>query len=267
MAFENLWNNKGPIRFVVFSIPLFIKNSDPIAFKIFNDFIYFFISLIIFLICKSKGFNNTRSIVCSLFFIYVTSYFWGLGSGYSEYYGLLFIGISLLFLNKVQNTRNIVFSGLFLSLSLLTTPALIFHSLACLIFMVLTQKQYLKTFLSFFTPMLIVLLIYKNAGIVDILLYNYTSPFEYASAFDPIIFDKFFETIVLPLNKRDMFLYGLVSLIGIFNVIIIGFELFKKTEMQFQSLIFILLILSIGYFIFGGKAFHHHLIYFISSLH
>ena len=81
--------------------------------------------------------------------------------------------------------------------------------------MVLTQKQYLKTFLSFFTPMLIVLLIYKNAGIVDILLYNYTSPFEYASAFDPIIFDKFFETIVLPLKKRHVFIW-----LSIFNRIL-----------------------------------------------
>ena len=146
-------------------------------------------------------------------FIYVTSYFGDLAVVILMY-GLLFIGISLLFLNKVQNTRNIVFSGLFLSLSLLTTPALIFHSLACLIFMVLTQKQYLKTFLSFFTPMLIVLLIYKNAGIVDILLYNYTSPFEYASAFDPIIFDKFFETI-LPFIKRHVFIW-----LSIFNRIL-----------------------------------------------
>jgi len=262
LPFENLWNNKGPVRFFLFSVPLLIKNSDPISFKLFNDLLYFFVALTIFLIGKSNGYNYIRSIISSMFFIFVTSQFGSLGSGYSEYYGLLFLGFALIYLSKNPNNKNIILASSFLSLALLTTPALIFHTLACLIYMFLTQKKYLKIILGFFTPLVAILLIYFNSNILDILLYNYLSPFEYASKFDFKIIDIFFETIFSPLSSKEMFLYGLVFLLGLFNVFNMGFELFKEKKLKIQSLVFILLGLSIGYFIFGGKGFHHHLIYF-----
>ena len=99
------WENKGPLLFILYFIPQLAFENSFLAIKLFNDLIFSILSLSIFFISKKVSNNNLSSLSSVLFFVLITGIEFEGHAGYSEYYALLFIGLSIYVL---QNKTSVI---------------------------------------------------------------------------------------------------------------------------------------------------------------
>ena len=100
LPLERQWESKPPLLFYTYNFFTTLSGNNYLIFRILNDFIVYFLSIILFMISK-KNFGNTKSVsfLVSITYIIFMSTVWNTLE-YSELYSLLFLIVKFLFLYK-----------------------------------------------------------------------------------------------------------------------------------------------------------------------
>ncbi len=265
LPLENQWESKGPVFFYLYSLILIISGKNIIFFKLLNDLILLFLSLIIFKIVSLKTNKNfVLSSLASTLFILLFSLS-SLVSEYSELYSLVFISLSYYFYEKNKdNNSNLILIGIFMSLSTLINQGTVLFVLPYLIIIFLANKgknvfkKYTFFGLGLIGPHLFFLLIYFINNLTDIYIATFIEiPFKYtASTFSYIYELRVFFRQYFELNN---FIY-----ISIFVLII--FYLFNLIDEKNLSKVYrdfdvLNIFFGLAFYIIASHNYYHHLFF------
>ena len=257
LPLETQWESKGPVFFYMYNFISNISNGNFIFFKLFNDLLLFFISIILFYILKIKTNSSKISFFATLLYVLLMSITWGTLE-YSELYALLFISLSYLFFEKDQESnRTLIISSLCLSFSTLVNQGTVLFLMPFLVYLLLQKNnkrillQKLLIFgVSFISLHLLFVLIYFSRNIFDIYFATFvTIPLGYTEA----TFNFFAESLVFLRSylEHNIFLY--VSIILYITLVFIIW-IREYSQDGFNNLIFIIFciwISDIGCYFFG----------------
>ena len=270
LPLETQWESKGPVFFYMYNFISNISNGNFIFFKLFNDLLLFFISIILFYILKIKTNSSKISFFATLLYVLLMSITWGTLE-YSELYALFFISLSYLFFEKDQESnRTLIISALLLSSSTLVNQGTILFAIPFLIYL-LFQKNNKRILLqkllifgtSFISLHLLFVLIYFSRNIFDIYFATFVSiPLGYTEA----TFSFLAESLVFLRSylEHNIFLYVSIILYTtlLFTIWIKGIFSVNKF-LRYDSLNTLFLISSLLFYLLGSHGFTHHLIFFV----
>ena len=265
LPLENQWESKGPLFFYLYSFILILSGKNLIYFKIFNDLILLFISLMIFKITslKTRG-NFILSSIASTIFILLFSLS-SLVSEYSELYSLIFISISYYLFEKNEfNNLNLFFVGILLSFSTLINQGTVLFVFPYLVMIFFNRKsisiiqKYFVFGIGLIAPHLFFLLLYFFKGLADIYIATFIEiPLKYtASSFSYIYELRVFFRQYFELNS---FIYVSIFILIIFYIsnLINQRKLFKF----YKDFDMLNLFFGLSFYIIASHNYYHHLFF------
>ena len=89
LPYENSYENKGPILFLIYALIVFLSNSNLLILKILNDLSLLLLSFLIYKFSKNNTKNNLIPILNTFIFILLMSKDW-FHPGFSEIYTCIF---------------------------------------------------------------------------------------------------------------------------------------------------------------------------------
>jgi len=266
LPYENQWDDKGPLLYIIYSILIFISNKNLVIFKILCDVI---VLIIAFLIANiSLIINKTNKISHALFnsilFITLLSQPWG-SAEYSEIFALLFLSLSIFIFLKHQNNLGFVFaSGIAFGITTLTNQGSgVF--LFLFLFLIYQSKKlaHLNLFiLGISIPHVIMLGLYASRNLLDIYFSTlFFIPINYSSQRFDFVYE--FSVYLRETLYFDPFLYSIIILLFVISI----FKLIQFKNLSFYEFIpYIGIILSLIFFFLGSTGYKHHLIFFLFFL-
>lgn len=262
------WENKGPLLFFLYYIPQFVFENSFLAIKLFNDFVFYILLLSIFFISKKISGNNISSLASVLFFILVTGLEFEGQAGYSEYYALIFIGLSVYIIQNKNSSVAFFLCGMSLGLSYLVTSSVLILVLFFGSFITLKfhsdKIKIFYFFLGLLFPFVLIFVLYLFHNETKILLENlFVLPFLYRSELGIFVFKRFIKFTIFVIAQHKLILIGIANLtIGI--LIILRLLKLKNIRnlLNFEYFIYLLIGASTVTFLIANKGYWHHIIYF-----
>ena len=274
IPYELQWENKGPLLFYIFSIPLLIDETNFILAKLFSDFVFILVVINLYFLTYKLSKNKIYSFLASLFFILLTSVTALFHPGWSELYVLFFLSSAInIYMQVIKtNTKNMyLMIGLFLSCCLfisMSSSLLIAFLIGYFIFVEkFDKKVVLNLFIGGIIPVIIFFTIFASRGMINELIQAMIIiPYDYTN-YNPGFLINFLElrSILFSYFQNDrlwpIFFVIVFSILNIFN--------FNYLRSKHTNFIFInsLLIISLIIFMSGTGYFHHayYLLYFIAA--
>ena len=105
IPYEFQWENKGPLLFYIFSIPLLIDETNFILAKLFSDFVFTLVAVNLYFLTYKLSKNKIYSFLASLLFILLTSVTALFHPGWSELYVLFFLSLAINMYIQVSKTN------------------------------------------------------------------------------------------------------------------------------------------------------------------
>ena len=225
LPYEKLWDLKGPVHYLLLGGSFKIFGDTFLVARLTGDMIIFLSSIVLFKFCRNK-FNTSQSLSISTIFLALNTLNFS-QPFMTEHTATFFLLLSLNNYIKRQN-KFYFFSGIFLSLSILTrTNLIILIAVAAIYF--LKMNKY-KSLLYFMNGLLLPMICFS-------LIYFLRGTFEYF----------YYTLILLPLANiliRENFLEFLFNN---FN------NIFLDNIFSIQTIVFILFICSVLFFTFEIK--------------
>tara|TARA_X000000368_G_scaffold270351_1_gene214256 strand:- start:1206 stop:2900 length:1695 start_codon:yes stop_codon:yes gene_type:complete len=271
LPFQNQWESKGPLFLYMYNFISFLSSENLVLFKILNDFILFFLALVLFLTIYKKNESIQSAFMGSLLFICLVSYIW-YHSEFSEIYCLMFISLHFYFIkNKQMNLKNIFLASLLLSGSTLINQATLIFYLSFFLFLVFRKKVFLKfkellsLSLGMLIPHMFLIIIYFNNGLLNIYLSNYfVLPINYVGS-DRFEFNELLVWLKRYFEYNEFLYFILIFLIisFLFHIFVSKTKIYKSYEFMDVSLY---LIPGFLIYVIAGHSYEHHLFYAIYFL-
>lgn len=262
IPFEASWESKGPLNYYVFHVLNLISLKNYLYFRLINDLVILFISLLIFKIVNKQNSSFIVSFASGLLFIGLVSKDWYV-SEFTEIYCIFILAICIYLKEKTSN-KNIILISLLLSINSLINQGSILFILPFFWWIIsknFQNKNYKesKYFLAFMSiPQLIAMSIYIDSGLIDIYFANYiTIPLKYSG----ISQSTFYEVLVWLKEFHKFSNFLIIALIIIFVIFVM--ENIKKIKNLFNDFYFQCLLVSIFYYFVGSHNFYHHLFYLL----
>ena len=262
------WENKGPLLFILYFIPQLAFENSFLAIKLFNDLIFSILLLSIFFISRKVSNNNLSSLSSVLFFVLITGIEFEGHAGYSEYYALLFISLSIYILQNKISVARIFLCGFSLSLSYLVTSSVLLILLFITGFVCIKffndKTKIIYFFIGLLLPISIFFILYLIFNESKILLENlFVLPFLYRSDIGILVFRKFIKYFIFVITQHKLILIGLVNFIIALSIIYKFLKLRSiHNLLNFEYIIYQLIGVSTVTFIIANKGYWHHIIYF-----
>ena len=167
LPYENSYENKGPILFLIYAVIVFLSNSNLLLLKFLNDLSILGLSILIFKFSKNNTENKIIPILNAFIFILLMSKDW-FHPGFSEIYTCIFLIISLDSLSK----NEIIKSGLFFGFATLTNFGSVIFSVAYFLYFLSLKKINLFFKFSIGTSVLhlIFIITYFSKNLIDVYL-------------------------------------------------------------------------------------------------
>ena len=262
IPFETSWESKGPLNYYVFHFLNLISFKNYIYFRLINDLVILFISLLIFKIVNKKNSSFIVSFSSGLFFIGLVSKDWYI-SEFTEIYCILILAICIN-LKEKNSIKNIILISLLLSINSLINQGSILFIFPFFWWIVsknfqdknYKESKYFLTFLAL--PQLFVISIYFASGLVDLYFANYfTIPLKYSGKSQSTI-----RELLVWLNEYHAYNnFLIIALILIFTIFVL--ENINRMNNLFNDFYFQCLIISLFYYFIGSHNYYHHLFYLL----
>ena len=275
LPLERQWESKPPLLFYIYNFFTTLSGNNYLIFRILNDLIVYFLSIILFMI-SNKNFGNTKSVslLISTTYIIFMSTVWNTLE-YSELYSLIFLSVSFYFYTKKTFNNSSYLSGVFLGLSILCNQGTLIFFLGFVFSLIFKNSDEVNNKLIFLTkfifgiaiPNLIFIFLYYSNNLFDIYFAHFFSiPLSYASEgfnFLGGLIDYF----------RSLYKFN-AALYTLFIFIIISVSIhslnnrIKNKKNIFYSIddISIFIIFSIIFYFVGSHGYYHHLLFLIFFL-
>ena len=200
IPYEFQWENKGPLLFYIFSIPLLIDETNFLLAKLFSDIIFSLVVINLYFLTYKFSKNKICSFLASLFFILLTSVSALFHPGWSELYVLFFLSTAINIYLQVSETNK---NNLYLTIGFLLSCCLFvsmssFLLIAFLIsYIIFDEKFNKKVVLNLFfggvIPVTIFFIIYAHRGMLyELIQAMIIIPFDYTK-YNPGFHINFFE--------------------------------------------------------------------------
>ena len=275
LPLERQWESKPPLLFYIYNFFTTLSGNNYLIFRILNDLIVYFLSIILFMI-SNKNFGNTKSVslLISTTYIIFMSTVWNTLE-YSELYSLIFLSVSFYFYTKKTFNNSSYLSGVFLGLSILCNQGTLVFFLGFVFSLIFKNSDEVNNKLIFLTkfifgiaiPNLIFLFLYYSNNLFDIYFAHFFSiPLSYAS--EGFNFLGGLIDYLRSLYKFNAALYTLF----IFIIISVSIQSLnnriknKKNISYFIDDISIFIIFSIIFYFVGSHGYYHHLLFLIFFL-
>ena len=265
LPFEKQWESKGPVFLYLYKLFLILSNNNLVIFKILNDCILFFISLIIFKTTENISKNKITAFFCALLFVSITSYEWYV-TELSELYCLIFISVHYFIISKYKLTGFTIFiSSLMISFSTLVNQSnaiFIIGIITTIVIYKSVKKIQLVIYMiiGFVLPQIFFILIYHLNGLSKLYLTNYIKiPFGYVNSGS-------FRPYELVVWLRRYFQYSEFLYYSILGILVILFlNVIRRKFISDKNLLLNLVYLILGFsiYVIAGHNYQHHLFYSI----
>ena len=275
LPLERQWESKPPLLFYIYNFFTTLSGNNYLIFRILNDLIVYFLSIILFMI-SNKNFGNTKSVslLISTTYIIFMSTVWNTLE-YSELYSLIFLSVSFYLYTKKTSDNSSYLSGVFLGLSILCNQGTLIFFLGFVFSLIFKNSDEVNNKLIFLTkfifgiaiPNLIFLFLYYSNNLFDIYFAHFFSiPLSYAS--EGFNFLGGLIDYLRSLYKFNAALYTLFIFIIISVSIHSLNNRIKNKKNIFYSIddISIFIIFSIIFYFVGSHGYYHHLLFLIFFL-
>ena len=275
LPLERQWESKPPLLFYIYNFFTTLSGNNYLIFRILNDLIVYFLSIILFMI-SNKNFGNTKSVslLISTTYIIFMSTVWNTLE-YSELYSLIFLSVSFYFYTKKTFNNSSYLSGVFLGLSILCNQGTLIFFLGFVFSLIFKNSDEVNNKLIFLTkfifgiaiPNLIFIFLYYSNNLFDIYFAHFFSiPLSYAS--EGFNFLGGLIDYLRSLYKFNAALYTLFIFIIISVSIHSLNNRIKNKKNIFYSIddISIFIIFSIIFYFVGSHGYYHHLLFLIFFL-
>ncbi len=275
LPLERQWESKPPLLFYIYNFFTTLSGNNYLIFRILNDLIVYFLSIILFMI-SNKNFGNTKSVslLISTTYIIFMSTVWNTLE-YSELYSLIFLSVSFYFYTKKTFNNSSYLSGVFLGLSILCNQGTLIFFLGFVFSLIFKNSDEVNNKLIFLIkfifgiaiPNLIFLFLYYSNNLFDIYFAHFFSiPLSYAS--EGFNFLGGLIDYLRSLYKFNAALYTLFIFIIISVSIHSLNNRIKNKKNIFYSIddISIFIIFSIIFYFVGSHGYYHHLLFLIFFL-
>tara|TARA_B100000575_G_C23132456_1_gene657127 strand:+ start:92 stop:1786 length:1695 start_codon:yes stop_codon:yes gene_type:complete len=268
---ETQWESKGPLLFYFYNIFLLISSKNFVIFKLLNDLILFFISVILFFtIYRSTNNDYVKSFFSSLLFLLLMSQSWAV-SEYSETFCLFFIAIANYLILKVKMTNtNLFLIGLVMSFSTLINQGTFLFVIPLIIFLYknIEITRLIKS-LSIFAigllfPHLIFVIIYASQNLLKIYFATYIQiplgyiESNYANFYELRVFFRSFHE-----NIETLYF---VLIVIIFFLLIQTFNKVGDFKKLFFDIKYLNVLICFLFYFVGSHNYYHHLIFLMYFL-
>ena len=268
---ETQWESKGPLLFYFYNIFLLISSKNFLIFKLLNDLILFFISVILFFtIYQSTKYDYVKSFFSSLLFLLLMSQSWAV-SEYSETFCLFFIAIANYLILKVKMTStNLLLIGLVMSFSTLINQGTFLFIIPLIIFLYknIEITRLIKS-LSIFAigllfPHLIFVIIYTSQNLLKIYFATYIQiplgyiESNYANFYELRVFFRSFHE-----NIETLYF---VLIVVIFFLLIQTFNKLGNFKKLFFDIKYLNVLICFLFYFVGSHNYYHHLIFLMYFL-
>ena len=268
---ETQWESKGPLLFYFYNIFLLISSKNFLIFKLLNDLILFFISVILFFtIYQSTNNDYVKSFFSSLLFLLLMSQSWAV-SEYSETFCLFFIAIANYLILKVKMTStNLFLIGLVMSFSTLINQGTFLFVIPLIIFLYknIEITRLIKS-LSIFAigllfPHLIFVIIYASQNLLKIYFATYIQiplgyiESNYANFYELRVFFRSFHE-----NIETLYF---VLIVIIFFLLIQTFNKLGNFKKLFFDIKYLNVLICFLFYFVGSHNYYHHLIFLMYFL-
>ena len=190
LPLERQWESKPPLLFYTYNFFTTLSGNNYLIFRILNDFIVYFLSIILFMISK-KNFGNTKSVsfLVSITYIIFMSTVWNTLE-YSELYSLIFLSLSFYFYTNKTSKNPSYLTGIFLGLSILCNQGTLIFLVGFVFSLIFKKSDEVDNTLIFLTkfifgitvPNLVFVFYYFSNNLFDIYFAHFFSiPLSYAS--------------------------------------------------------------------------------------
>ncbi len=274
IPYEFQWENKGPLLFYIFSIPLLIDETNFILAKLFSDFVFTLVVVNLYFLTYKLSKNKIYSFLASLLFILLTSVTALFHPGWSELYVLFFLSSAINIYIQVSKTNK---NNMYLIIGLLLSCCLFISMSSTLLigfligYIIFVEKFDKKVILNFFfggiIPVIIFFTLYASRGMFyELIQTMIIIPLDYTN-YNPGFLINFHElrSILFSYFQNDrLWPIFFVIVFLILNFFILNFLKSKHANLNF---IFSLLVISLIIFLSGTGYFHHayYLLYFIAA--
>ncbi|MDA9711896.1 hypothetical protein N9U49_00610, partial [Acidimicrobiaceae bacterium] len=268
---ETQWESKGPLLFYFYNIFLLISSKNFLIFKLLNDLILFFISVILFFtIYQSTNNDYVKSFFSSLLFLLLMSQSWAV-SEYSETFCLFFIATANYLILKVKMTStNLFLIGLVMSFSTLINQGTFLFIIPLTIFLYknIEITRLIKS-LSIFAigllfPHLIFVIIYTSQNLLKIYFATYIQiplgyiESNYANFYELRVFFRSFHE-----NIETLYF---VLIVIIFFLLIQTFNKLGNFKKLFFDIKYLNVLICFLFYFVGSHNYYHHLIFLMYFL-
>ena len=275
LPLERQWESKPPLLFYTYNFFTTLSGSNYLIFRILNDLIVYFLSIILFMI-SNKNFGNTKSVslLISTTYIIFMSTVWNTLE-YSELYSLIFLSVSFYLYTKKTSDNSSYLSGVFLGLSILCNQGTLIFFLGFVFSLIFKNSDEVNNKLIFLIkfifgiaiPNLIFLFLYYSNNLFDIYFAHFFSiPLSYAS--EGFNFLGGLIDYLRSLYKFNAALYTLFSFIIIsVSIQSLNIRIKNKKNISYSiDDISIFIIFSIIFYFVGSHGYYHHLLFLIFFL-
>lgn len=268
---ETQWESKGPLLFYFYNIFLLISSKNFLIFKLLNDLILFFISVILFFtIYQSTNNDYVKSFFSSLLFLLLMSQSWAV-SEYSETFCLFFIATANYLILKVKMTStNLFLIGLVMSFSTLINQGTFLFIIPLIVFLYknIEITRLIKS-LSIFAigllfPHLIFVIIYTSQNLLKIYFATYIQiplgyiESNYANFYELRVFFRSFHE-----NIETLYF---VLIVIIFFLLIQTFNKLGNFKKLFFDIKYLNVLICFLFYFVGSHNYYHHLIFLMYFL-
>ena len=275
LPLERQWESKPPLLFYTYNFFTTLSGNNYLIFRILNDFIVYFLSIILFMISK-KNFGNTKSVsfLISITYIIFMSAVWNTLE-YSELYSLLFLSLSFYIYTNKTSKNSPYLAGIFLGLSILCNQGTLIFLLGFVFSLIFKNSDEVDNKLIFLgkfifgiaIPNLVFVFYYYSNNLFDIYFAHFFSiPLSYASeGFN------FLGGLIDYLRSFYKFNAALYSLF-IFIIISVSIQFLNNRIKNKENIsysiddISIFIIFSIIFFYVGSHGYYHHLLFLMFFL-
>ena len=268
---ETQWESKGPLLFYFYNIFLLISSKNFLIFKLLNDLILFFISVILFFtIYQSTNNDYVKSFFSSLLFLLLMSQSWAV-SEYSETFCLFFIATANYLILKVKMTStNLFLIGLVMSFSTLINQGTFLFIIPLTIFLyknieITRLIKSLSIFaISLLFPHLIFVIIYTSQNLLKIYFATYIQiplgyiESNYANFYELRVFFRSFHE-----NIETLYF---VLIVIIFFLLIQTFNKLGNFKKLFFDIKYLNVLICFLFYFVGSHNYYHHLIFLMYFL-
>ena len=258
LPYENSYENKGPILFLIYAVIVFFSNSNLLILKILNDLSLLLLSFLIYKFSKNNTKNNLIPILNTFIFILLMSKDW-FHPGFSEIYACIFLILSL----NSLTMNNPIKGGVLFGLATLTNFGSIIFSVAFMLYCLFYKKIYwfFKFSAGASVVHLVVLTIYFVNNLLDIYLKSvFIIPLKYRQGNKSLV-EMFSELIVTAESFYNYTTSIYILIIFLFSTM---FATLLKNKIISNENMFAIIGLLI--YILAGTAYDHQLIYFLCFL-